>query len=75
MYLTPQQLADLIDCAPTSYACMKRWLTRNDWPYVVGLSGLPKVSVAYHDARLSGGSTPVPAPVEYELKLRPARIR
>ena len=54
MYLTNQQLADLIDCNPTSYKCMKRWLDRNGWPYAVGITGAPKVTREYHDRRLSG---------------------
>jgi hypothetical protein len=64
MYLTAPQLADLIDCAPNSFACMRRWLDRNGWPYAVGLTGFPKVSKAYHDTRLSSAAPPAPAEQE-----------
>lgn len=57
MYLTNQQLADLIDCNPTSYKCMRRWLDRNGWPYAIGITGAPKVSKEYHDARMGGVAT------------------
>ncbi|WP_323507265.1 DUF4224 domain-containing protein [Glaciimonas sp. Gout2] len=64
-YLTTTQLAALIDCSPTSYTCMKKWLDNNGWPYAVGRIGYPKVSLAYHDARLSGAANPV-LEVEFE---------
>lgn len=54
MYLTPQQMADLIGCRTTSYNCMKRWLDKNGWPYAVTISGFPKVSQTYHDAKMNG---------------------
>jgi hypothetical protein len=54
MYLTREQLAELIDCSPSSLRCMKRWLDHNGWPYVVGRSGFPKVARSYHDSRLGG---------------------
>lgn len=55
-YLTAQELADLIGCAPTSFACMRRYLTRNNWPFEPNLRGFPQVSRAYHDARMSGNA-------------------
>ena len=54
MYLSAEQLANLIGCRKNSFNCMKRWLDRNGWPYVVTISGFPKVSLAYHDARMIG---------------------
>lgn len=68
MYLSSDQLADLIDCAPNSFACMRRWLERNDWPFATSISGFPKVSKAYHDSRLSGTSSATVVK-EYELNL------
>jgi radical SAM superfamily enzyme YgiQ (UPF0313 family) len=53
-YLTAEELASLIGCAPTSFACMRRYLQRNSWPFEPNLRGFPRVSRAYHDARLSG---------------------
>lgn len=57
------ELAALIGCKPTSYACMKRWLTKNDWPHAVSMKGIPKVTYQYHAARLSGVSL---VPKEFE---------
>lgn len=54
MDMSASQLAALIDCAPISYKCMKRWLDRNGWPYAIGRNGHPKVGTAYHEARLTG---------------------
>lgn len=31
-YLTAAELAELIGCAPTSFACMRRYLARNHEP-------------------------------------------
>lgn len=67
-YLSADQLADLIGCAPNSRGCMKRWLDRNNWPYVLNLAGFPKVSTKYHDARMSGA---VPTNTDCELELEP----
>lgn len=53
-YLSAQDLAALIGCAPTSFACMRRYLQRNAWPFEPNLRGFPRVSRAYHDARMSG---------------------
>jgi hypothetical protein len=57
-YLTANELADMIGCEPNSYACMRRWLKRHDWPFETNLRGFPKVSRAYHDARMSGLAQP-----------------
>ena len=61
-YLTADELAELIGCAPTSFACMRRYLERNNWPFEPNLRGFPRVSRAYHDARMSGTAAPGPAP-------------
>lgn len=53
-YLTGEDLAQLIGCAPNSYACMRRYLTRNGWPFEANLRGFPCVSREYHDARMAG---------------------
>jgi hypothetical protein len=54
MYLYRNELADLVGCKETSYACMRRWLENNDWPYAESISGFPKVSRVYHDQRMLG---------------------
>jgi hypothetical protein len=59
-YLTADELAELIGCAPTSFACMRRYLDRRGWPFEPNLRGFPRVSRAYHDARLSGAAAPGP---------------
>ncbi|MFZ6801975.1 DUF4224 domain-containing protein [Undibacterium sp. Di24W] len=53
-YLSAPELADLIDCKPNSYACMCRWLDRNGWPYSKSVTGMPKVSRTFHDAKMTG---------------------
>ena len=53
-YLTADELAELIGCAPTSFACMRRHLARNSWPFEPNLRGFPQVSREYHDARMAG---------------------
>lgn len=57
-YLTADELAELIGCAPTSFACMRRYLERNNWPFEPNLRKFPRVSRAYHDARMSGSVAP-----------------
>jgi hypothetical protein len=64
MYLSPDQLANLIECSPSSFACMCRWLDRNKWPYVKSITGFPKVTRDYHDIRLNGSSILVVAEQE-----------
>lgn len=61
-YLTAQELATLIGCAPTSFACMRRYLERNNWPFEQNLRGFPQVSRAYHDARMTGALNPGATP-------------
>jgi hypothetical protein len=53
-YLTAAELSSLIGCRPNSLACMKRWLAKNEWPYVENIRGFPQVWRRYHDARMSG---------------------
>ena len=55
-YLAADELAELIGCAPTSFACMRRYLTRNAWPFEPNLRGFPQVSREYHDARMAGSA-------------------
>jgi hypothetical protein len=57
-YLTADELAELIGCAPTSFACMRRYLERHSWPFEPNLRGFPRVSRAYHDTRMSGAPAP-----------------
>ena len=56
-YLTGAEIAGLIGCKANSFACMRRWLTRNKWPFEVSISGFPIIGRAYHDARMSGEAT------------------
>lgn len=53
-YLTAAELAELIGCAPTSFACMRRYLTKHNWPFEPNIRGFPQVSRAYHQARMHG---------------------
>lgn len=62
-YLSAPELADLIGCKPNSYACMRRWLDRNGWPYSTSMTGMPKVSRTFHDAKMHGQ---ISAPTEQE---------
>lgn len=51
-YLTAAELAELIGCAPTSFACMWRYLARNNWHFEPNIRGFPQASRAYHHARM-----------------------
>jgi len=53
-YLLATELAGLVGCQPNSYACMRRWLDRQAWPYVTSVSGFPSVSRAFHDSVMLG---------------------
>jgi hypothetical protein len=57
MYLSADELADLIGCEPNSYACMRRYLVKYNWPFEQNLRGFPRVARAYHDARMAGQSS------------------
>lgn len=54
MFLSRNELAELVGCRPESRACMRRWLVRHNWPFEVDRNGLPKVARAYYDARMAG---------------------
>lgn len=56
-YLSAIDLAELVGCRQNSYACMRRWLDKNGWPYAQSRTGMPIVSKAYHDARMAGEAT------------------
>lgn len=60
-YLSRDELAALVECLPTSRACMRRWLQRNGWPFETDRNGFPKVLRAYYDQRLTGKSPAAPA--------------
>jgi len=64
-YLSAQELSELVGCQPNRYTCMRRWLTRNRWPFEISINGFPIVSRKYHDARMSGQ-----LPVAAESKAR-----
>jgi len=50
--LLPRELAELVECKETSYACMTRWLKKQGWPYVLSSSKFPKVSRAFFYAKM-----------------------
>ncbi|MFD1555993.1 DUF4224 domain-containing protein [Paraburkholderia silviterrae] len=57
-YMTRAELAELVGCEPRSLACMRRWLDRNNWPYVTNLAGVPQVIRQYFIDRMSGRAAP-----------------
>lgn len=67
-YLSAVELAALVGCQQNSYACMRRWLERGKWPFEKSISGFPKVSRSYHDARMSGAN---PAQIKTEGRVAP----
>lgn len=66
IYLTRDELAELVGCQPRSLTCMKRWLERNRWPYAVNIAGVPLVAREYYDARMSGTAPQAAAATEQE---------
>jgi hypothetical protein len=56
-YLTADELADLIGCKPNQRVAMAEWLKKNRWPHVLDRNNFPKVSRAFHDAKMGGTST------------------
>ncbi|MEN8511999.1 DUF4224 domain-containing protein [Burkholderia sp. RS02] len=62
LYLSTVELAELVGCRPRSLACMKRWLERNHWPYVVNIAGVPLVAREYYAARMNGTAPPARRP-------------
>ncbi len=55
-YLTAAELAEMIDCSPSSFACMRRHLQRCGVPFIPNLRGFPQVDRRYYDARMSGAA-------------------
>jgi hypothetical protein len=53
-YLTADELAGLIGCRPSSYSCMRHWLTKNAWPFSMTITKFPSVSWAHHGLRMHG---------------------
>jgi len=53
-YLTAEELAEMIQCAKNSYACMRRHLDRHRVPFIPNLRGFPQVDRRYYEARMSG---------------------
>jgi len=66
-YLTATELAEMIECSPSSYACMRRHLERHRVPFIPNLRGFPQVDRRYYDARMSGTAPALEAvPVDVE---------
>jgi predicted DNA-binding transcriptional regulator AlpA len=61
-YLAADELAELIGCAPNSFACMRRYLERHGWPFEPNLRGFPQVSRAYYLDRMHGALSSAAAP-------------
>ena len=53
-YLTREELAALLGCAPTSYATMARRLRAAGIPHIVMPGACPRVARSVHDALLRG---------------------
>lgn len=53
-YLTADELAAFIGCKPNSYACMRKYLMRHNWPFEPNLRGFPCVLREYYKQRLFG---------------------
>ena len=51
----------MIDCGPSSFACMRRHLQRHGVPFIPNLRGFPQVDRRYYDARMSGTAPAVEA--------------
>jgi len=51
-YLTKEELTALADSSQKSLQIS--WLKSHGWPHEVTRTGHPRVSRAYHDARMSG---------------------
>lgn len=49
IYLSATELADLVQCRPNQYSKMATWLSKRNWKFEVGSTGLPRVSRVYHD--------------------------
>jgi hypothetical protein len=55
-YLSRHELAELLECAETSYATMARKLSAMKWPHVYQPGHPPKVARVVHDAIMRGES-------------------
>ncbi len=65
LFVSRDELAQLVGCEQTSKACMRRWLEHNEWPFEVDRNGFPKVRRDYYDARTLGRELPSkPLPTE-----------
>jgi len=53
-YLSTTELAEMIGCSTSSFACMRRHLQRHSVPFIPNLRGFPQVDRRYYDARMSG---------------------
>lgn len=65
-YLNAPELAELIGCSPHSFACMRRYLARNNWPFEPNLRGFPQVSREYHANRMAGSVAAVTGDDQYD---------
>lgn len=63
LYLTAEELAELLDCQPNQFALMARRLKAGGWPFCQIKGCCPKVLRSYHDQRMSG-ALPTSAPQE-----------
>ncbi|WP_186113892.1 DUF4224 domain-containing protein [Burkholderia gladioli] len=68
LYLTRDELAELVDCSPRSISCMCRWLERNHWPYSTTRAGVPRVARQYFVDRMTGR---LPPAVESKMSPEP----
>lgn len=59
-FVTCDELAALIGCQPTSRACMRRWLIKNQWPFEQDRNGFPKVLRNYYEQRMMGAAPVLP---------------
>lgn len=56
--MTREELAELLDCAPHSYATMAKRLRALGWPHQAVPGVCPRVLRSVHDAILSGKQPP-----------------
>jgi hypothetical protein len=52
MYLTAEELSELVGCKPNQRSRMTTWLTARGWKFEVNSSGLPRVARAHHDKKM-----------------------
>ncbi|HBD33148.1 MAG TPA: hypothetical protein DC084_06090 [Cupriavidus sp.] len=68
VFLTADELADVIGCASNSYACMRRHLARNGVPFIPNLRGFPQVDRSYFEARMRGMAQAVASDTAAEVE-------